>query len=265
MSGARHDAVAAEMRAVAAEIMMPRFRHLGAHEVMEKSPGDLVTIVDRESEARLTEALAAIEPGSRVIGEEAVAADPTLLDAIGDGLVWIVDPLDGTANYARGQSPFAIMVALVEDGQTLAGWILDPVLGRLCHAQRGRGAFVDGERVASRGTQGAIPTAALATRYLPEEMRDDIRHRIEGRLIETRIPGCAGEQYPRVALGRNDVALFWRALPWDHAPGALWLEEAGGRLARSDGTPYRVDQTGTGLLAAATPRLWDEAAAILFG
>ena len=77
------------------------------------------------------------------------------------------------------------------------------------------------------------------------------------------MPGCAGEQYPRVALGQNDVALFWHALPWDHAPGALWLTEAGGRVARLDGRAYRITDRSTGLLAAATPALWEEARAVL--
>ena len=261
----RHEAVAALMRQVGAEIMLPRFRDLAAAEIMEKEPGDLVTVVDRLSEARLTEALLTIEPGSRVIGEEAVAADPTILDGIGEGLAWIVDPLDGTANYARGATPFAIMVALADGGETIEGWILDPITDRLCHATRGGGAFIDGERIVSRGTGAARPVAALATRYLPDGVREAIVARSADRLTPADIPGCAGEQYPRVGLGENDAALFWRALPWDHAPGALWLEEAGGKLARLDGNPYRVTQTGTGLLAAATPALWDEVAAAING
>ena len=81
----------------------------------------------------------------------------------------------------------------------------------------------------------------------------------------TAIPRCAAEQYPRIVLGINDVALFERTLPWDHAPGALFVEQAGGRVARLDGSAYRLGDRRTGLLAAATPALWDEAAAILFG
>lgn len=257
--------VQALMRQVGAELLVPRFRQLSADEIMEKSPGDLVTVVDRESEVRLTDGLAALLPGSHVVGEEACAADPALLAMIGDGAVWIVDPLDGTANYAAGRTPFAIMVALAEAGTVRAGWILDPITGRMVSALRGHGAFVDSRRVAARGSGTRPPVAALATRYLPEEVRADIGRRSAERFTLADIPGCAGEQYPRLVMGQNDVALFWRALPWDHAPGALFLEEAGGRIAHIDGTPYSIAAARHGLLAAASPALWDEAADALFG
>lgn len=260
-----HAPVAALMRDVAARIVMPRFRQLDAADIHEKEPGDLVTIADRESEAALAAALPGILPGSRVIGEEAVAADPGLVDGIGAGAAWIVDPIDGTGNYAAGTSPFAIMIALAIDGATQAGWILDPVSGRLCHAFAGGGAFIDGEGVRATGSGAAAPIAGITTVSLPPDMRDEIDRRAGTALRVVAIPRCAGEQYPRLVTGVNDIALFWRAHPWDHAPGALFLTEAGGRLARFDGTPYRIDQTGPGLLAAATPALWDEAHRILLG
>ncbi len=264
MTHALDRAVAALMREVAGEIMLPRFRDLAAHEIMEKEPGDLVTVVDRESELRLAEGLASILPEARIVGEEAAAADGTLLDGLDRGAVWIIDPLDGTANYAAGRAPFAIMIGLVADGAIEAGWILDPLSGRLCHAARGGGAFIDGEPVSARSSGAAPPIAALATRFLPPEVRGDFEARSAGRFTLAEIPGCAGEQYPRVVLGQNDLALFWRALPWDHAPGALFLEESGGRLARFDGSPYRVASREKGLLAAASPALWNAAAAMLF-
>jgi fructose-1,6-bisphosphatase/inositol monophosphatase family enzyme len=80
------------------------------------------------------------------------------------------------------------------------------------------------------------------------------------------VPDCAAEQYPRLALGQNDVSIFERTLPRDHAAGALWLNEAGGKCARFDGTPYRVDEwQQKGLLGAASPALWDELAGRLAG
>jgi fructose-1,6-bisphosphatase/inositol monophosphatase family enzyme len=257
--------VADLMRQVAADVVMPRFRALAAHEMVEKTPGDFVTIADRESEARLGEGLAKILPEARMIGEEGVAADASLLDGIGEGLAWIVDPIDGTNNFAEGITPFALMIALIADGETQAGWILDPVSGRLLHALKGAGTFVDGERVMTKPTGSALPVAALATHYLPPDVRADFERRTPGRLTEVPVPRCAGEQYPRVILGQNDAALFWRAFPWDHAPGALMLTEAGGRIARYDGSPYRLSEPGFGLLAAATPALWDEVRDILLG
>jgi fructose-1,6-bisphosphatase/inositol monophosphatase family enzyme len=265
MTPALHAGVVALMREVAADIMMPRFRDLKAGEIAEKAPNDFVTVVDTLSEARLIEGLTALLPGSHVVGEEGVAADPALVGRVTEGMAWIVDPLDGTGNFAAGRTPFAIMIALAEEGVTQAGWILDPVTGRLCHAAFGGGAFIDDMRVTAHGSGAALPIGALATRYLPDDVRADITARAAGRFTLADIPNCAGEQYPRVMLGINDVALFWRALPWDHAPGALILEEAGGRIARPDGAPYRPGESRQGLLAAATPELWDEAAAVLFG
>ncbi len=253
------------MRRIGREVLMPRFRTLDASEIEEKAPEDYVTVVDRESEARLTEGLLSLLSGSHVVGEEAVAADPAIVARVAEGTAWIVDPVDGTGNYAAGRSPFAIMVALAEGGTVQAGWILDPVTGRMCHAAKGLGAFIDGQRVHARTTGTAQPLGALGTRYLPADVREAVLGRAEGHIALVDVPHCAGEQYPRLVLGTNDLALFWRAMPWDHAPGALFVEEAGGRVARIDGAPYRLANDRPGLLAAASPALWDEAAALLFG
>jgi fructose-1,6-bisphosphatase/inositol monophosphatase family enzyme len=258
-----HEPVAALIRDVAARIVMPRFRQLDASEIEEKAPDELVTIADRESEEALSEGLVRLLPGSRVVGEEACAANESLLATIGDGTVWIVDPIDGTANFAAGETPFGIMVALADNGVTQAGWIFDPVGDRLCHAVLGAGAFLNGAPLTTRTSGEATPVAGLSTRYLPPELRSDIEARAAGKLHCVGIPRCAAEQYPRLMLGQNDLALFWRTYAWDHAPGALILTEAGGRIARFDGTPYAPTQTGTGMLAAATPQMWDAAAEIL--
>ena len=257
--------VQALIRDVATRIVMPRFRQLDAAHIEEKAPDELVTIADRESEIALAEGLLRLLPEARVVGEEACSADASLLDDIGRGTVWIVDPIDGTANFAAGETPFGIMIALVADGVGQAAWLFDPVADRLCSAGRGAGAFVNGERITARASGEAVPVAGLSTRYLPPDLRQEIEQRAEGKLRCVGIPRCAAEQYPRVMLGQNDLALFWRTHVWDHAPGALILQEAGGRVARFDGTPYAVTQTGKGLLAAATPQMWDEAAALLLG
>jgi fructose-1,6-bisphosphatase/inositol monophosphatase family enzyme len=260
-----HAAVDGLMRKIGRDVVMARFRNLAASDIEEKAADDYVTVADRLSEARLTEGLMAILPGSHVIGEEAVAADPAVLDRITEGQAWIVDPIDGTGNYAAGRTPFAIMVALAEGGVVQAGWILDPSTRRMCHAAIGEGAFVDNRRIVARETGAALPAAALATRYLPADIRAQVLARAAGHVTEVEVPHCAGEQYPRVVLGENDLALFWRSMPWDHAPGSLFVAEAGGRVARLDGSPYRLGDERTGLLAAASPRLWDQAATLLFG
>lgn len=255
--------VSALMRKVAAEVVMPRYRALTADQIIEKAPGDLVTVADREAELRLAAGLIDILPEARVVGEEACAADPALVDTVGNGRVWIVDPIDGTHNFTAGHPPFGLMVALVGDGDAEAAWLLDPVTGRLCHATRDGGAFIDGDRVTARETGAPRPVAALATIFMGEEERAAVVARASPHLDLVAIPRCAAEQYPRLCLGQNDIAVFRRTLPWDHAPGALFLNEAGGRAARRDGALYRVGDGQTGMLAASSPAMWDRAAAIL--
>jgi fructose-1,6-bisphosphatase/inositol monophosphatase family enzyme len=259
-----HDPVVALMREVARDIVMPRYQNLAAHEISEKAAEDFVTIADKESEIRLAEGLAAILPEAGIIGEEACAADPAILERAGEGLNWIVDPIDGTGNFAAGRPPFGIMVALADAGTTLAGWILDPLTGRLCHAVLGAGSHIDGERVQARESGGDLPIAALAVYFMTEEERADIQRRSEGQFTLVDIPRCAAEQYPRLVLGQNDISVFARTLPWDHAAGTLFLNEAGGCCQRLDGTAYVVGDMQRGLLGASSPRLWDLAAERLF-
>jgi fructose-1,6-bisphosphatase/inositol monophosphatase family enzyme len=256
--------VAALMEQVAAEVVLPRYQNLAAHEVSEKAADDFVTIADKESELRLIDGLAAILPDAGMIGEEACAADPSILDRTGNGLNWIIDPIDGTGNFAAGRPPFGLMVALVLDGTAQAGWILDPLSGRICHAASGGGAFIDGERVTARESGAEQPIAALAVYFMTAEQRADIGERAAGKLTLVDIPRCAAEQYPRLVLGQNDISVFERTLPWDHAAGSLFLNEAGGKVARTDGNRYLIGDDRRGLLGAASPRMWDLAAGILF-
>ncbi len=253
------------LRRVADDVVMPRFQRLGASEINEKSPGDPVTVADMESELRLADGLSLLIPEARIVGEEAAAAEPTLLGQLDNGLVWVIDPIDGTSNFAEGISPFALMVALLDNGARAGGWIYDPVADRLCHAIQGKGAFINHQRVTARESGKTPPVAALGTRFMTPEKRANVEARAAGNLTLAPIPRCAGDQYPQLVLGIADIALFERVLPWDHAAGALFLEEAGGIIARTDGSAYHVGDGRSGLLGASSQRMWDNAARVLFG
>lgn len=259
------DQVAELLRGVAASIVMPRFQTLRAKDIEEKSFGEIVTIADREAEAAITSALISVRPGSRVVGEEASAVDPSHLSALDQGDVWLVDPLDGTANFTAGRTPFALMVALLSHGETVAAWLLDPVTGRLAIAERGGGAWMDGDRVTTeQGSGGANRLrGAVFGGFMPPDIRATVEAR--GTNIGEQLPGymCCGAEYPAIATGEEDFALFWRTLPWDHAPGALFLTEAGGHVARPGGGKYRPASGGGGLLAARCAESWDHAHAAL--
>ena len=263
MNNALNSSVIALMKATAEAVILPRYQSLRAEDIQEKTPGDLVTIADKESEAMLSEGLAKLLTDAAIIGEEACAADPGLLRTLGQQLAWIIDPIDGTHNFAHGQPSFAIMIALVDKGEALSGWIYDPLTQRLCTAERGKGAYINGERITARASGSVLPVAGISIHFMDSAQRADCLTRMEGKMTLADIPRCAGEQYPRIALGQNDIALFERTLPWDHVPGALFLEESGGKVARLDGTSYHFWDHAKGLLAAGSDKMWEHTAAIL--
>ena len=252
------------IRQTAESIVMPRFRNLAAHEIEQKSAGEIVTAADRESEVRLAEGLHRLLPDATIIGEEACETNPELATRINEGLVWLIDPIDGTANFAEGKTPFGLMIALLEDGHRHAGWIFDPVANRMCHAVAGGGAFINDEPITARECGALLPIAELGMKFLSPERRADVSRRVENKFVIAPFARCAAEQYPRLVLGQNDIALFERSLPWDHAPGALFVEEAGGVVRRPDGSDYQVGDGRTGLIAASSKTMWDVAADVLF-
>jgi fructose-1,6-bisphosphatase/inositol monophosphatase family enzyme len=251
--------VAQLMRRAVAQAILPRFRALHASEIEEKSPGEQVTAADREAEALLTAGLLALLPGSAVLGEEAASAQPDTMQRLsGYADLWIVDPLDGTSNFVEGKPVFSVMVALMRHGETVASWMLDPLTDILAVAQKGGGAWLGGQRIVTTRT---VPDerdlrGAVLTRFLSPELRSSIESRAQR--IGGVLPGlrCAGHEYPDVATGVQNFVLFWRTEPWDHAPGALFIIEAGGHIARLDGTPYVPLDGGKGLLVAQNRETW---------
>ncbi|MEO9600637.1 inositol monophosphatase [Parasphingorhabdus sp.] len=242
------------------DILLPHYQNLQSDQIEEKTPGDLVTVADKLSEEFIEQALLRLLPESKIVGEEAVAADPAVLEQLNDSQVWIIDPIDGTGNYAAGQAPFGIIIALAEANETVAGWLYDPLSKRVCHAVKDGGAFINGKKTIVSAKHPETPVAALATGFMTNEQRETLLNAATPFYNIVDIPRCAAEQYPRLALGTNHISVFERTLPWDHAAGILFLNEAGGKCARWDGSEYRPADRKKGLLGAASPELWDEAA-----
>jgi len=244
--------------AAAAEIK-PRFGCLGQGDVREKAPNDLVTVADLAMEARLTPALAALVPGSLVVGEEAVAADPSVQDRLSDDRpVWVIDPVDGTSNFAHGRPMVAVIVALVLRGETVGAWIHDPLTGITATAEAGAGAWCQGQKlavIAARPLPQQI--VALNLSHFPSEPRSRLKQ-MQPMFADSRPLFCAGQEYLRMVRGQADGALFWRLKPWDHAAGILLHREAGGYSARLDGMPYRPTDRAGGLLATPDRNSWQE-------
>jgi fructose-1,6-bisphosphatase/inositol monophosphatase family enzyme len=261
---ALHEAMHALLRQVSQQAILPYYQKLATDQITAKAADDVVTVADGLAENMLTEGLAKIVD-LPVVGEEASHADASVQDRLA-GDCWIVDPLDGTRNFAKGQPPFGILIALASGGVAHTGWVYDCLTGRFCVAHQRKGAIVDGEKVTARPTGEALPVAAISLIFMDPARREAVKAAMEGLYRQVDVPYCAAEQYPRLVLGVNDVSIFERTLAWDHAAGALWVNEAGGKVARPDGSPYRVDEwQRKGLIGAASPALWEEMAGLLAG
>lgn len=251
------------LRAVARLEIMPRWRALEEGDVRSKgSPNDLVTVADEAAEARIGEGLRALFPGCAVVGEEAVAADRSVLDRLREpGLAFVVDPIDGTHNFWAGLPLFGVMAAAVVDGQVVGSVIHDPVGDDCAMALAGQGAWTDaadGSRRVLRVARAA-PVAEMngcvSWRYMKEPLRGTVLLNLVklGHCADFR---CAAHQYRMTAAGAAHFQVFHRLLPWDHAPGWLLHQEAGGYSARLDGTPYDVTDTTGGLICAPDRESW---------
>ncbi len=256
--------VRALMERVAAEEMLPRFRRLDAADVRQKTgPGDLVTVVDEICEARLSEGLQALLPGSVVVGEEAADADASRVDLLqSDDPVWVIDPVDGTYNYASGVDRFSSIVALCYRGETVAGLVHDPINGETGMAARGEGAWIGSTRLSVAVAAGGLETLSGAFSLPPRSAAlRPFAENLRSRLDRHHWLGSAGLDYLWLASGRAQVGVggtHGRLKPWDHAAGNLMHREAGGYAAMSTGTDYSPLLLSGVLITAPDRQSWDE-------
>ena len=245
------------VRAVARSEVMPRFRALAAGDVQAKSgPLDLVTVADEAAEARLTTGLQRLFPGCAIVGEEAATRDPAVMDAVGDAeLCFVVDPIDGTANYCAGLPLFGVMVAAVRRGRVAAAVIHDPVSDDTALALQGGGAWTENATGARASLRVAPPVAvpemagAVSWRYMPAAMQAVVCPNLP-RVAAAWDYRCAAHQYRMLAAGHCHYAVYHRLLPWDHAAGWLLHQEAGGWSQRLDGSAYSPMHRSGGLVLA---------------
>jgi fructose-1,6-bisphosphatase/inositol monophosphatase family enzyme len=249
--------VACLLREAARAEIMPRFRRLDADAVRMKSgPLDLVTEADEAAERAITAGLKQHFPGCVVIGEEASSADMSLVEAIGTAeLAFVVDPVDGTANYAAGLPLFGCMAAALMRGEVVAAIIYDPVGDDTAMALRGEGAWTeapDGRRTDLR-VADPIPVAemsgSVSWRFLPDGLKQTVCRNLP-RVAASFDHRCAAHQYRLLSAGHCNYMMFNKLMPWDHAPGWLLHQEAGGFSAQFDGSPYRPTVLSGGLICA---------------
>lgn len=265
LTSAEWDTLIAIVRSAAAEKILPRFRNLGFADIATKSsPTDLVTLADTEAEAAMTEALRTAWSDTTVIGEEAISADASLLDAIDTARrVVILDPVDGTWNFAKGLALFGMIAAVTEAGETVAGVLYDPVLddwiiaGRDGPAQYIRPGAAPVTLSTSLRTEPADISGYVPLGLLPNDLRGEaiVRTADFSRVISLR---CSCHEYRMLAQGHVEFCLSG-PVPnaWDHAAGALIVEQAGGVARMLDGSVYRPGARSGYVLTAASAEVWE--------
>ncbi len=235
--------VAIDVARTAGEILLDRFE--GALEVSYKGRGNIVTDVDTAVEAEVFSMLRQEFPDVGTVGEE------TAVDRADEGLVWVVDPLDGTRNYASGIPFFSTVIGLASDGEILAGVNYDPVRGDMFSAAKGEGAYLNGERI-SVSKRSALVDCILGMdlSYNNEGAvngLDVVRSSWPG-MQTARIMGSSALGISYAAAGRTDLYFHHQLAPWDQVAGLLLVEEAGGVI--TDRTGQRANLYSDGLVAS---------------
>jgi len=260
------------LREAARAEILPRFRNLAAGSVRTKTgPLDFVTEADEAAERMITAGLEKRFPGSVVVGEESTSADMTRLRLLRDAdLAFVVDPVDGTANFAAGLTLFGVMAAAIVRGEVVASVIHDPIGDDTALALRGEGAWIerpDGRRTDLR-VAASVPVGAMAGnvswRFLPPGLRERVCGNLP-KLGGTWDYRCSAHQYRMVAAGACHFSFYHRLYPWDHAPGWLLHREAGGFSAAFDGSSYSPLRVEGGLICAPDRGGWEAVRGALLG
>jgi fructose-1,6-bisphosphatase/inositol monophosphatase family enzyme len=258
------DAVSQLMAQVGASEIMPRFIGAVKNDVREKSSAfDVVTDADEAAERALTDRLLRLYPGALVVGEEAAGRDPDLIARIASAeLAFIVDPIDGTKNFASRVPLFGTMVAATMHGEVVFAAIHDPVSQDTSLALRGEGAWRNDAQGRAGGLEVAscVPVSDMhgvaGTNFLPEPLRSRMARNLS-RVAMSFWMRCAAHEYRMAAAGHCHFLVYNRLMPWDHAAGWLLHREAGGYSAHYDGSAYLPSHTTGGLICAPDRTSWE--------
>lgn len=240
--------------------ILPRYKTLAADQIRTKSgPNDLVTQADIEAEHFLKKSLPGLYPGSVVIGEEGVSSGEVTLSALKtDKPVWVVDPVDGTYNFAHGKREFAVMVAFVHEGVTQAGWIYD-VLGKgMAIAEKGQGAHLNGRQLKTFSPQNTIDYTGYISEFFYGKKNKERYFEASEHIKSTAFLRCSAHEYLNIAQGKDHFGFFNRLKPWDHLAGVLMVQEAGGYVQKFNGVPYLPSDESGGLIAASSEKVWHD-------
>jgi fructose-1,6-bisphosphatase/inositol monophosphatase family enzyme len=256
----------AAVRQAARTAILPRFRSLTAGEIAQKTgPNDLVTIADTEAEAAIIASLARDWPQARVLGEESVAKDASLRAAMAsaDPAV-ILDPVDGTWNFARGVSVFGVLLAVARAGRPVWGLIYDPVWDHWIDSD-GAETWLQAGQPRHRLRTVAEAAPADLSGFIPTGLFAGDKRRVAAvaGLDYARVTSlrCAAQEYWLLAQGHVDFMVSGPVPhPWDHAAGVLAVQGAGGVARFLDGAPYDLHRREGVLVAASCEAVWHRVA-----
>ncbi|HEY6939774.1 MAG TPA: inositol monophosphatase family protein [Terriglobales bacterium] len=207
-----------------------------------KGDVDLVTEADRASEALITKRIRERWPGHNIMGEEGTRSEQ------GSEYRWYVDPLDGTTNFAHGYPVFCVSLGLEHKDERVAAVIFDPTRDEMFTAEKGGGAFLNGQPI-HVSTVGNLAECLVATGFPSHKRHKNpnifFYHQITLKTHGVRRAGSAALDLCDVACGRFDGFWEFNLNPWDTAAGVLIVQEAGGRVTRFDGQPFRIDSRET--------------------
>ncbi|KAA0697553.1 inositol monophosphatase [Neorhizobium sp. P12A] len=251
------------IREAAQAEIMPRFRNLGVADIAEKTSAiDLVTEADLLAEKRITAMLRERFPSALIVGEEAYEADKSVVPALADAeLAFVIDPIDGTFNFAGGFPVFGTILAVAVKGETVAGIIHDPVLGDTLSAIKGAGTYLnrkDGQSTRLK-VADAIDLSQMVGGISWGHMDEPDRSRIAANMSKVRMTfsfNCSAYEYWMVASGKMHFIGHSKLMPWDHLAGVLAHQEAGGHTAKFDGSPYRPGEISGGIISAPDRESW---------
>lgn len=241
------DAVIEIIRDVAQAEILPRFRELSDDAISTKSGfDDLVTVADLAAEKAMTQRFQNLLPNAQIVGEESVAEDESVLDILdSQELVFIIDPIDGTWNFANGLSIFGVLIAAVYQGETIFGVLYDVVNDDWVEASKGEGAwFVRPGEAPSPYRIEEQPTDNKLVGFFSPFLFKNAEQRLKAADLQPKYARtialrCCCHEYRTLLKGNVDFSVSPKTNAWDHAAGILAYQEAGGIVRMLDGRTYK--------------------------
>ncbi len=248
---------AIEIAREAGELLQGYFERRVAFEL--KGEHDLVTEADRASEKLIVERLRAHYPDHSILAEEGSGSSRA------SEFQWYVDPLDGTTNFAHGFPVYNVTMALERAGELIAGVTLDPFRKEVFAAEKGSGAYLNGERIhvsKGRNLEESIAVTGFPSRKRHRDVNVHFFYQLSMMTHGVRRTGAAAVDLAWVACGRSDLFWEFHLNPWDMAAGVLLVREAGGTISDMRGEPFHLRSphilADNGLVHAETVALFQE-------